>query len=283
MLRCTLSRAMASALRGRPVFLARYASTASQAVHAGAAPTIAEKLSELGLRAAGVAEYEEEASSFDAIEELERIRKEPHTTVAQEAQLTDTFGRFHDYLRVSLTEKCNLRCQYCMPEEGVPLAPDGTMLTTDEIIRIIRVFAECGGTKVRFTGGEPLVRKDVVDVFERTKAIDGIEKLAVTTNGILLPRYLPALHKAGLDVINISLDTLDSEKFTAITRRLGFKRVFKAIEDAIELGYDPVKINCVVMRGMNEARACYVACVGSFHSRTTMVRMHANCACRMRS
>ena len=154
----------------------------------------------------------------------------------------------------------------------MPLAPDGTMLTTDEIIRIIRVFAECGGTKVRFTGGEPLVRKDVVDVFERTKAIDGIEKLAVTTNGILLPRYLPALHKAGLDVINISLDTLDSEKFTAITRRLGFERVFKAIEDAIALGYDPVKINCVVMRGMNEARACYVARV-LFPQRATAFRL----------
>eukprot|EP01094_Clydonella_sp_ATCC50884_P025169 TRINITY_DN6512_c0_g1_i2.p1 TRINITY_DN6512_c0_g1~~TRINITY_DN6512_c0_g1_i2.p1 ORF type:complete len:423 (-),score=100.89 TRINITY_DN6512_c0_g1_i2:312-1559(-) len=241
---------------------------AQQAVRALSTPNVTERvrerLAEMRLRPAeeaaaggcGTAEAEEEGVSFDALAELEAVRRaardDPLALANQQRALTDTFGRFHDYLRVSLTERCNLRCEYCMPEEGVPLTPAERVLSVDEMVRVMRVFAECGGTKVRFTGGEPLVHPDVVDIFARANAIPGISTLAVTTNGLLLRRKLRPLHANGLRVINISLDTLDSEKFTNITRRNGFARVLEGIDLAVELGYDPVKVNCVIMRGMNE-------------------------------
>ncbi|CAG0879539.1 unnamed protein product [Cyprideis torosa] len=166
--------------------------------------------------------------------------------------LQDEFGRRHDYLRISVTERCNLRCTYCMPEEGVKLSPNSKLLTTDEIVRLTTLFASEGVTKVRLTGGEPTVRKDIVEIIGRIKDIRGIESVAITTNGITLKRKLPDLKLAGLDKINISLDTLVPAKFELMTRRLGFERVMDGIEKAIELGYSPVKINVVVMRGIND-------------------------------
>ncbi|KYO43449.1 molybdenum cofactor biosynthesis protein 1 [Alligator mississippiensis] len=168
------------------------------------------------------------------------------------AFLTDRFGRQHNYLRISLTEKCNLRCQYCMPEEGVHLTPKSELLTTHEIITLARLFVKEGVDKIRLTGGEPLIRPDVVDIVAQLYKIEGIKTIAVTTNGINLARLLPRLKEAGLGAINISLDTLVPAKFEFIVRRKGFHKVMEGIHKAIELGYNPVKVNCVVMRGLNE-------------------------------
>ncbi|XP_046306692.1 molybdenum cofactor biosynthesis protein 1 isoform X4 [Marmota monax] len=166
--------------------------------------------------------------------------------------LTDNFGRQHNYLRISLTEKCNLRCQYCMPEEGVPLTPKADLLTTEEILTLARLFVKEGVDKIRLTGGEPLIRPDVVDIVAQLHRLEGLKTIGVTTNGINLARLLPALQKAGLTAINISLDTLVPAKFEFVVRRKGFHKVMEGIHKAIELGYSPVKVNCVVMRGLNE-------------------------------
>jgi len=174
--------------------------------------------------------------------------------------LTDRFGRFHDYLRISLTEKCNLRCKYCMPPEGVALSPKNEMLTTQEILRIANLFVDLGVTKIRLTGGEPLVRPDIVDVVAGLGELKakGLETLGMTTNGITLSKQMDALVAGGMDAVNISLDSLVPAKFELITRRKGFDRVMSAIEKATELvgsgnsGLVNAKVNCVVMRGINE-------------------------------
>uniref|UniRef100_A0A2K5PHW3 Molybdenum cofactor biosynthesis protein 1 n=1 Tax=Cebus imitator TaxID=2715852 RepID=A0A2K5PHW3_CEBIM len=168
------------------------------------------------------------------------------------AILTDSFGRQHSYLRISLTEKCNLRCQYCMPEEGVQLTPKANLLTTEEILTLARLFVKEGVDKIRLTGGEPLIRPDVVDIVAQLQQLEGLRTIGVTTNGINLARMLPQLQKVGLSAINISLDTLVPAKFEFIVRRKGFHKVMEGIHKAIELGYNPVKVNCVVMRGLNE-------------------------------
>uniref|UniRef100_A0A663LLU5 GTP 3',8-cyclase n=1 Tax=Athene cunicularia TaxID=194338 RepID=A0A663LLU5_ATHCN len=168
------------------------------------------------------------------------------------AFLTDSFGRQHNYLRISLTEKCNLRCQYCMPEEGVPLTPKSELLTAKEIITLARLFVKEGVEKIRLTGGEPLIRPDVVDIVGQLHKLEGLKTIAVTTNGINLARLLPRLKEAGVNAINISLDTLVPAKFEFIVRRKGFHKVMEGIHKATELGYHPVKVNCVVMRGFNE-------------------------------
>lgn len=170
--------------------------------------------------------------------------------------LTDKFGRRHTYLRISLTERCNLRCQYCMPEEGVKLTPNTELLNTEEIITLARLFVKEGVNKIRLTGGEPLVRKDIVELCEELGRIEGLETLAMTTNGITLARKLPLLRDAGLNLLNISLDTLVPQKFEFITRRKGWHKVMESIDCALELGYNPVKVNCVVMRGLNEDEIC---------------------------
>ena len=166
--------------------------------------------------------------------------------------LTDTFGRHHTYLRISLTERCNLRCQYCMPAEGVQLKPQPEILTFEEIEKLVRLFVQEGVNKIRLTGGEPLVRKDVDTLIKRLGAISGIKTFAITTNGLLLPKKLDALKASGVNLLNISLDTLDPQKFEFITRRKGFDLVVQSIEKALALGYAPVKVNCVVMRNFNE-------------------------------
>ena len=170
--------------------------------------------------------------------------------------LTDSFGRRHTYLRIGLTERCNLRCTYCMPAEGVPLKPKDAQLTTDEIERLVRLFLAEGIKKIRLTGGEPLVRKDAVEIAERIGRLDGLRELALTTNAILLEDRLPALKAAGVTHLNISLDTLRPERFKQITRRGGFEVVLGAINAALAAGYgtreQPLKINAVVMRGVND-------------------------------
>ncbi|XDV43680.1 hypothetical protein PO909_012119, partial [Leuciscus waleckii] len=168
------------------------------------------------------------------------------------AFLTDSFGRRHNYLRISLTEKCNLRCQYCMPQEGVKLSPRSQLLTTEELLTLARLFVRQGVNKIRLTGGEPLIRPDVLHIIAELRKLEGLKTIAVTTNGMNLSRLLPGLKKAGVDLLNISLDTLIPAKFEFIARRKGFHKVREGIEEAIDMGYNPVKVNCVVMRGLNE-------------------------------
>lgn len=166
--------------------------------------------------------------------------------------LTDSFGRRHTYLRISLTERCNLRCTYCMPAEGVELKPRDHILSFEEILRLAELLVSRGVTKIRLTGGEPLIRKELIHLVERIAALDGLQELTITTNGLLLPRKLEALKAAGVTGFNISLDTLKADRFEEITRRKGLDTVLEAIDMTVAAGYDPVKVNCVVIRGFNE-------------------------------
>ncbi|CAL8574710.1 hypothetical protein XPA_000665 [Xanthoria parietina] len=172
--------------------------------------------------------------------------------------LTDNFHRQHTYLRISVTERCNLRCTYCMPAEGVPLSPPAHLLTTPEIVHISQLFVQEGVKKIRLTGGEPTVRKDILRLMQeignlRTK---GLEELCLTTNGLSLHRKLDAMVEAGLTGVNLSLDTLDPSQFQIMTRRKGFDAVMKTLNKILELkrlGAEiKLKINAVIMRGVNE-------------------------------
>ena len=164
----------------------------------------------------------------------------------------DRFNRRISYLRISVTDRCNFRCVYCMPAEGVPLKKHSEILSFDEIAEIVRIGAELGLKKIRLTGGEPLVRKDLPTLVKMIAAIDGIEEIALTTNGIFLPQLAKPLKAAGLNRVNISLDTLDAEKFSKITRGGDLYDVLKGIDAAIEAGLTPVKINFVRIPGENE-------------------------------
>lgn len=172
--------------------------------------------------------------------------------------LTDNFNRQHDYLRISVTERCNLRCLYCMPEEGVPLSPQRELLTTPEIVLLSSVFVSQGVTKIRLTGGEPTVRRDIVPLMQQIGALraHGLRELCLTTNGLSLHRKLDAMVEAGLTGVNLSLDTLDPWQYQLMTRRAGFSAVQKSIGRIFELNRAGArikfKINCVVMRGVND-------------------------------
>lgn len=172
--------------------------------------------------------------------------------------LTDAFGRQHDYLRISLTERCNLRCLYCMPEEGVPLSPAREILTTPEIVLLASAFVSQGVTKVRLTGGEPTVRADIVPLMRQLGGLrrHGLRELCLTTNGVALHRKLESMVEAGLTGVNLSLDTLDPHQFRLMTRRDGFAAVQKSMERIWELKAAGAgllfKINCVVMRRLND-------------------------------
>lgn len=177
------------------------------------------------------------------------------------AFLTDTFSRQHDYLRISVTERCNLRCLYCMPPEGVPLSPARTQLTSAEIVLLASIFVSQGVTKIRLTGGEPTVRPDIVSLMHRIGELrgHGLKELCITSNGLTLHRKLDAMVEAGLTAVNLSLDTLDPWQFQIMTRRKGFDAVMRTMERIFELnehgGAGPrikFKINCVVMRGVND-------------------------------
>ena len=170
----------------------------------------------------------------------------------QSVCMKDACGRAIDYLRVSLTDRCNLRCIYCMPEEGIRLKPYEEIMRLEEILRAVKVAVGLGIRKVRLTGGEPLVRRGAVSFVAAVAALPGLEDLAMTTNGILLPQLGQDLRAAGLKRVNISLDTLKAERFRQITRVGDLREVWKGIEAALELGFSPVKLNVVVMRGVND-------------------------------
>ncbi|GAA5929648.1 uncharacterized protein JCM15063_004211 [Sporobolomyces koalae] len=178
------------------------------------------------------------------------------TATSRAPALFDSFGRRHDYLRISLTEKCNLRCTYCMPSTGVPLLPREEILTTDEIARLAKLFVEHGVTKIRLTGGEPTVRRDLVDVVSRISALSpAVQSLGITSNGVTLRRHLPALVDAGLTHLNLSLDTLDEFKYELMTRRRGFNKVMESLQVAKSLRDShglKVKLNMVVIKGLND-------------------------------
>ena len=165
-------------------------------------------------------------------------------------QLTDSFDRKMDYLRISVTDRCNFRCQYCMPED-IKFQDKSHILTLEEMLTFAEACLQLGVTKVRVTGGEPLVRRGVVWFVEQLKAL-GFSDVTMTTNGFLLKENLDGLVEAGLDRINISLDTLQPEKFAFITRRNHFQKVWDAIMAALETPLSPVKVNAVAMRGVND-------------------------------
>ena len=167
--------------------------------------------------------------------------------------LVDTFGRLHDNLRISVTDRCNIRCFYCMPETDVKFVPKGEILSFEEIERFVRVAAGLGVRKLRITGGEPLVRRDLPVLIEKLARVPGIADIALTTNGVLLAEQARALYDAGLRRINVHLDTLDRERFRQITRRDDFDRVMAGIDACLALGYAPIKINAVAVKNLVEA------------------------------
>ena len=159
--------------------------------------------------------------------------------------MLDRYGRNIDYLRISLTDRCNLRCVYCMPEEGIHQIPRTEILDTDEIVSVCRAASELGISKIKLTGGEPLVRRICIPLVKELKALPGISQVTLTTNGILLAEQLPELMEAGLDAVNISLDTLAAETFERITRRNALSQVLQGMEKALSYPSLKVKVNCV--------------------------------------
>ncbi len=174
------------------------------------------------------------------------------TSLTTEPALQDGFQRAINYMRISITDRCNLRCIYCMPPEGVCWMPHEEILSFEEIERIVRATAMVGMRKIRITGGEPLVRRDVVDLIGRLSAIPGIQDVSMTTNAVLMPRFAEALVQAGLKRINVSLDTLKPERFLKISRSDALDKVLAGIEAAERAGMAPIKINAVVLRGVND-------------------------------
>src|SRR3954447_15818981 len=168
------------------------------------------------------------------------------------AGLADQFGRRARDLRVSVTDRCNLRCTYCIAAEGLPWMPKAEMLTDEEMLRIIGIFVRDGVTQVRLTGGEPLLRRSLVDLVAGIAALEPRPRIAMTTNGVGLERVARGLKAAGLDRVNVSLDTIDSETFTQLTRRDRLTDVEKGMAAASEAGLLPVKVNAVAMRGVND-------------------------------
>jgi cyclic pyranopterin phosphate synthase len=164
----------------------------------------------------------------------------------------DNNNRVINYLRLSITDRCNLRCMYCMPEQGIRFLPHEKILSFEEIIHIIRLAVEKGIRKIRITGGEPLVRKDFVEFLNRVKNIDGLEEITLTTNGVMLKELATGIKNAGVHRINISLDSLKPERFFKITGRDFFHKVWEGIEEAERLGFDPIKLNVVAIKGVND-------------------------------
>lgn len=192
-----------------------------------------------------------QSSSAESVAALEK-RAPVEPVEPAKPMLVDSFGRQHTYLRISLTERCNLRCTYCMPVDGVPLTPPDSLLTSDEIVRLASIFAANGVTKVRLTGGEPLVRKDFTAIAHSIGHLPGVETLAMTTNGLVLKRHIEALHAARVSALNISLDTLVAPKFELIARRKGHGNVLAGLHAAVDAGFRSVKLNVVVMNGVND-------------------------------
>jgi len=166
--------------------------------------------------------------------------------------LTDSYNRTHSYLRISVTDRCNLRCAYCMPHDGIVWKKTEELLSFEEILRLSRVFVSLGVNKIRITGGEPFMRPDLVQLMLQLVGLSGLKTLAMTTNGTLLKDRLPLLKQIGLHALNISLDTLRRERFFQISRRDDFVTVYDAIQTALKLDFPSLKINVVVIGGFNE-------------------------------
>lgn len=171
----------------------------------------------------------------------------------------DRFNRKINYLRISVTDRCNLRCVYCMPAEGVELMPHNDILSFEEIVEFTKKAVNDGVDKVRITGGEPLVRNDIIELIKKIGEIDGIKDFGMTTNGVFLPKYAKQLKAAGLMRVNISLDTMDPKRYTEITRLGKIDDVFAGIDAAKEAGLFPIKINCVIKKSSQEPDAIAVA------------------------
>lgn len=165
--------------------------------------------------------------------------------------MVDQFDRSIHYLRLSVTDLCNLKCQYCMPEEGIDKKAHQEILRIEEYLRLVEEMTQLGVDKVRLTGGEPLVRKGIVDLVEGIAKLDGIKDLAITTNGVLLKKYAKALKQAGLTRVNISIDTLNPDKYRKITRGGNIEDVLDGIEEARKVGLLPIKLNVVLINGFN--------------------------------
>ncbi len=179
---------------------------------------------------------------------LKRRRNE----VSDQLKIIDSFGRAHTNLRISVTDRCNIRCFYCMPLENVNFLPKSELLTFDEIVRFTRVAAQMGVNRIRLTGGEPLVRRGLCDLIAMLNEIDGIVDIAMTTNGLLLEKHARDLQSAGLNRLNVSLDALDEETFLKIARRDGLQKVLDGLQAAKDVGFSNTKINTVAIAGVNE-------------------------------
>ncbi|MBR4696805.1 MAG: GTP 3',8-cyclase MoaA [Selenomonadaceae bacterium] len=165
----------------------------------------------------------------------------------------DDLGRRIEYVRISVTDLCNLRCRYCMPEGGVAKLRHEDILSYEEILRLVHCFAKLGARKIRLTGGEPLVRAGILELVKEIKLVPGIEKVVLTTNGVLLPKMAGKLKEAGLDYVNVSLDTLDEKTFFRLTRRWELPAIMEGLAALKEAGFRHTRINCVPLRGFNEA------------------------------
>lgn len=183
-----------------------------------------------------------DASSAAMSTSCEKLSEDVSKESPVSDMLIDSFGRLHTYLRISLTERCNLRCRYCMPAGGVDLTPSPQLLSQNEIVHLANLFVSAGVDKIRLTGGEPTIRKDIEEICLRLSNLKGLKTLAITTNGIVLAKKLPKLKECGLNLVNISLDTLIPAKFEFLTRRKGHERVMESIDSAIGLGFNPVKV-----------------------------------------
>ncbi len=186
--------------------------------------------------------------------------------------LTDSYERVHTYLRVSVTDRCNYRCAYCMPEDGYEWMPKADLLSFEEIARVVSVFVSMGVRSVRLTGGEPTIRKDIVQLVSRLANIDGLEDLAMTTNASRLSRLAKPLADAGLQRINVSLDSLDPIRFAALTRGGRVEDVLEGIAAARDAGLGPIKINAVMLNGINEQDALLMTEALSRHAQDTVLR-----------
>ncbi|MGC4019915.1 MAG: GTP 3',8-cyclase MoaA [Muricomes sp.] len=184
--------------------------------------------------------------------------------------MIDQYDRKIEYIRVSVTDRCNLRCVYCMPEEGIEQVEHSQILTYDEIVRICRMSAEEGVSKIKLTGGEPLVRKGLANLLSRLKEIPGIEEVTLTTNGVLLADQIDDLVKAGLDAVNISVDTLNSAQYAELTRRDELDRALAGLEAALKYPNLRVKVNCVILHGVNDEE--WVPLAELAHSKRVDVR-----------
>ncbi|HEX5688746.1 MAG TPA: GTP 3',8-cyclase MoaA [Roseiflexaceae bacterium] len=186
-------------------------------------------------------------------------------TYAVDAPALDSFGRRIDYLRISLTDRCNLRCVYCMPAVGMKFMPRPELLTSEELLRVVSAAAKAGFRKIRLTGGEPSLRPDLVELVQAIKSIPGIEHMAMTTNALRLAKLAGPLKEAGLDRVNVSIDTLDEQKFRQLTRGGRLEQVWEGITEADRVGLRPIKLNAVVVRGLNETEVPRLAALTLEH------------------